>query len=340
MRRLRAAATLLLLVLGAAAGAWVYYLSTPAGRGGAPRVVEIPPGRPLAAVARDLEAAGVIRHRRLFTLYAWSVGAAGRLKAGEYELAANLTPRQVLGRLLRGEVLQHRITIPEGSSVREIAALLAAAGLADEHAVLAKAEDPQFARALGVPADRLEGYLAPDTYYFARGIPPEAILRAMVARYRAMVTPALLEEAARQGLTEHRLVTLASIVEKETGRPEERPLVAAVFRNRLARGIPLQSDPTVIYGLERFDGNLRRADLLRWSPYNTYRIVGLPPGPIASPGLAAIEATLRPAPVDYLYFVSRNDGTHHFSRTLAEHERAVDRYQRRPARRGAPRAAR
>lgn len=322
-------ALLFLLALGSGALYVVRFLSTPAGEGSEPKVVEIPPGRPFPAVARDLEAAGVVRDSRLLALYARVTGAAGRIKAGEYEFTPDLTPRQVLARLVRGEIRQHRITIPEGYTVREIAELLAAERLADVAEFVAAAEDPAVVRSLGVPANRLEGYLAPDTYRFVRGLPATSILKAMVARYRANVTPALLEEAARLGLTEHQLVTLASIVEKETGRPEERPLIAAVFHNRLRKGIPLQSDPTVIYGIKDFDGNLRKADLLQWTPYNTYRIPGLPPGPIANPGLAAIEATLRPANVDYLYFVSRNDGSHHFSRTLAEHERAVDRYQRR-----------
>ncbi len=331
MRRLLAVATLgVLLASGAGAAYVLWFLSTPAGPAGDPRIVDIPAGRPFAAVARDLEAARVVRSGRLFAWYARATGDAARLKAGEYEFPPDLTPRQVLDRLVRGEIRQHRITIPEGYTVREIAELLAAERLADPGEFIALAEDASFARALGVPARRLEGYLAPDTYRFVRDLSADAILKAMVARYRANVTPALIEEAARQGFTEHQLVTLASIVEKETGRPEERPLVAAVFRNRLQRRMRLQSDPTVIYGIEGFDGNVRKADLLNEkNRYNTYRIPALPPGPIANPGLAAIEATLRPERADYLYFVSRNDGTHHFSRTLTEHERAVDRYQRR-----------
>lgn len=331
MRRLLAVAALgVLLALGAGTAYVLRFLSTPAGPAGDLRLVEIPAGRPFAAVARDLEAAGVVRSGRLLAWYARATGDAARLKAGEYEFTPDLTPRQVLDRLVRGEIRQHPITIPEGYTVREIAALLAAERLADPDEVIALARDASFAWSLGVPADHLEGYLAPDTYRFVRGLPVDTILKAMVARYRANVTPALLAEAARQGFTEHQLVTLASIVEKETGRDKERPLVAAVFRNRLKRRMPLQSDPTVIYGIEGFDGNIRKADLRnKRNPYNTYRIPGLPPGPIANPGLAAIEATLQPEHADYLYFVSRNDGTHYFSRTLAEHERAVDHYQRR-----------
>ena len=345
MRRSRLGpAGLLLLALAAAAAAGAWYvagvLNAPAGPPGPPRVVEVTPGRPFAAVARDLEAAGVVRDGRLLAWYARLTGRASRLKAGEYEFPADVTPRQVLARLVRGEIRQHKVTVPEGYTVREVAALLAAEGLAQEAAFVDRAQDAAFARGLGVPADRLEGYLAPDTYRFVRGLSPGAILEAMVAQYRANVPPALLEEAARQGFAEHQLVTLASIVEKETGQADERPLVAAVFRNRLRRSMPLQSDPTVIYGMPEFHGNLRKVDLLRWSPYNTYRIRGLPPGPIANPGRAAIEAVVRPAPVDYLFFVSRNDGTHVFARTLAEHERNVDRYQRRrPAPGAAPRRA-
>jgi UPF0755 protein len=339
MRRLLLA---LVLVVLAAAGGAIHLrsrLDAPAGRPGATRTVEIPPGRPFAAVARDLEAAGVVRDSWLLAWYARLTGDASRLKAGEYEFPSELSARQVLGRLVRGEVMQHQVTIPEGWNVREIAALLAAERLADGAAFLGKTDDAAFARSLGVPADRLEGYLAPETYRFVRGLPPEAILRAMVEQYRASVPLELVEEAKQQGFTEHQLVTLASIVEKETGRADERPLVAAVFRNRLRRGMRLQSDPTVIYGIPDFDGNIRKQDLLTWTPYNTYRIPGLPLGPIANPGRAAIDATLRPAPVGYLYFVSRNDGTHVFASTLAEHERNVDRFQRRRSHAASPVAA-
>jgi UPF0755 protein len=331
MRRLLLALAFLVLVAGGAALYADTLLDAPADTPGSARTVEIPPGRPFAAVARDLAAAGVVRQPQLLAWYARLTGDAARLKAGEYEFPSDATPRQVLGRLVRGEVKQYQVTIPEGWTVREVAARLASEGLVDAAAFVARADDARLARALGVPADRLEGYLAPDTYRFVKGLAPEAIVRAMVAQYRANVPPSLLEEARQQGFGEHQLVTLASIVEKETGHPDERPLVAAVFRNRLARRMPLQSDPTVIYGIPNFDGNIRKRDLLSWTPYNTYRIVGLPPGPIANPGRAAIEASVRPARVDYLYFVSRNDGTHAFARTLAEHERNVDRYQRRRA---------
>lgn len=332
---MRRAALFALLLTAVALGGLALYgvsiLERPAGDGATTRVLEVPPGRPFAAVARDLEAAGVVRDARVLGWYARLTGEADQVKAGEYEFPSDLTPRQVLGRLVRGEVRQHQVTIPEGWTAREIANLLGAERLTEPAAFVARAEDAAFARGLGVPADRLEGYLFPDTYRFVRGLAPDQILRAMVGQYRANVPEALLLEAKAQGLTEHQLITLASIVEKETGRADERPFVAAVFRNRLRRRMALQSDPTVIYGMPGFDGNIRKADLLRWTPYNTYRISGLPLGPIANPGLAAIEATVRPAEVPYLYFVSRNDGTHVFSSTLAEHERAVDRYQRRRA---------
>ncbi len=330
----RAALLTFLLAAVVMAGAALYgvqALSSPAGPAGATRVIDVPAGRPFAAVARDLEAAGVVRDARLLAWYARLTGATGRLKAGEYEFPSDATARQVLDRLVRGEVRQHQVTIPEGRTVREIASLLAAERLTDPEAFVARAEDAAFARSLGIPADRLEGYLFPDTYRFVRGLAPDQILRAMVAQYRANVPAEILAEAEAQGFSEHDLVTLASIVEKETGQADERPLVAAVFRNRLERRMPLQSDPTVIYGIPNFDGNIRKADLLARTPYNTYRIRGLPPGPIANPGRAALEATVRPAAVPYLYFVSRNDGTHIFAATLAEHERNVDRYQRRRA---------
>jgi UPF0755 protein len=209
-----------------------------------------------------------------------------------------------------------------------MAQVFAQKGLADPEELIRLAHDDAFVRSLGVEAASLEGYLFPDTYKFARHTRPKDILREMVAGLRNVLTPDLLQRAQDIHMSVHQVLTLASVVEKETGAESERPLIASVFHNRLLRHIPLQSDPTVIYGLERFDGNIRKKDLDTPSPYNTYRVRGLPPGPIASPGLGSIRAVLYPASTKHLYFVSRNDGTHQFSATLAEHNRAVDKYQR------------
>jgi UPF0755 protein len=185
----------------------------------------------------------------------------------------------------------------------------------------------------------LEGYLFPETYYFARATKPKDVIRTMVDGVKQLWTPELEAQAKRLHLTLHEVLTLASVVEKETGIREERELIAAVFHNRLRRRIPLQSDPTVIYGLTAFDGNLRKRDLLDPSPYNTYRIQGLPPGPIASPGADSIKAALFPSASPYLYFVSRNDGTHYFSASLEEHNRAVEKFQKHPFRKQSRAAA-
>lgn len=190
------------------------------------------------------------------------------------------------------------------------------------------ADDPEFLLAAGVPGPQLEGYLFPDTYRFAPGTDVREVLTTMVRHFHDRFDAERHRRAAERGLSVNEVLTLASIIEKETGKPEERALIAAVFTNRLRIGMPLQSDPTVIYGLPAFDGDLTRADLAHPSPYNTYVVGGLPPGPIANPGLAAIDAALAPAASPALYFVSRNDGSHAFSTTLAEHNRAVGRYQR------------
>jgi UPF0755 protein len=201
-------------------------------------------------------------------------------------------------------------------------------GLGPASSFLALARDGAFARSLSVPADGLEGYLFPDTYHFSPLDSAPKILGMFVARFHQVFTPELEGEARQAGFTVHQIVTLASVIEKETGRRDEQALVSAVFRNRLRHGMPLQADPTVIYGIEKFDGNLTRKDLETPTPYNTYTAPGLPAGPIGNPGRSALLAALRPADVPYLYFVARDDGSHEFSSSLAEHNRAVNRYQR------------
>jgi UPF0755 protein len=210
--------------------------------------------------------------------------------------------------------------------------VLAAKGLADKKRFLELTEDKELLRQYGISGPSLEGYLFPDTYHFSRGTPTLAILDTMVKRFKQAVTP-LMEQSQGTGMKFDDVVTLASIVEKETGRPEERPLIASVFLNRLRLGMRLDSDPTVIYGMENFDGDLKKKDLMEKTPYNTYVIQGLTPGPIANPGLESIKAVIDPARTDYLYFVSKNDGSHQFSKTLAEHNRAVEIYQKRKGKR-------
>jgi UPF0755 protein len=290
---------------------------------------EIESGDSFGRVARSLEERGLIRDARVTRWFARIEDLGSRIKIGEYELSPAQSTPEILDTLVEGRVKLHSIVIPEGQRATEIADRLAEAGLADREAFLGVVFDPSMPERLGVEGQSLEGYLYPDTYRFARGLPPEQIAKAMVDEFLSVWHELERRPGERRlSMLEH--VTLASIVEKETGAAEERPLIAAVFLNRLKRGMRLETDPTVIYGIEDFDGNLKRIHLEDASnPYNTYRIRGLPPGPIASPGREALEAVLEPADSPFLYFVSRNDGTHVFSRTYAEHEEQVDRFQRR-----------
>jgi UPF0755 protein len=253
------------------------------------------------------------------------------LRAGEYALDSTLSVREIVDRLVRGEVVRREITFPEGRNLAE-AAEIAAARKLDAAAFLAAAKDPSSIRDLDPKAPDLEGYLFPDTYDVPRSGNVSAVLvTRMVERFRSVIAPEMPRIAASK-MTVREIVTLASLVELETARVEERPRIAAVFLNRLGRGMLLQTDPTIIYALKKkgtWNGNIRHVDLALDSPFNTYKVAGLPPGPIASPGREALRAVLEPAPVKDLYFVSRNDGSHQFSETLAEHNRAVDLYQKR-----------
>lgn len=317
---------LLLLLLSAGGVLWLYG-HTPGPLTGGDVVVMIPPGSSLAAIERNLQAARVIPPDGRFRWYARLRGVASRLQAGEYVFRSGQTPEDVLQLLASGKGIRHKITVPEGYSIAQIAGLVAAEGLASREEFIALAKDPQTARQLGIEADGLEGYLYPDTYYFTRNQTAAEIIRIMAERGIKELKALMAAAPPNYGLTPHQVLTLASIVEKETGQPTERPLIASVYLNRLRLGMRLQADPTVIYGLANFNGNLTKADLRTDTPYNTYMNAGLPPGPIASPGQAAIAAVLHPASESYLYFVSRNDGSHYFSTTLAEHNRAVGIYQ-------------
>jgi UPF0755 protein len=326
-------------------GALVFPISalfTPAGREEQSQLFAVRPGESLGSVARRLDSAGLLPERPGFgpsvlVALARVSGADRRIKAGEYEFAPTLTPVQILSRLRSGSVRTVPVTLPGGLRLDEVAERLEQAGVTKAEAVVELATDPEYARSLGVEAQSLEGWLYPETYRFARDTPASEVLRTLVREFQQRWTDADQELLAGSGLTQVEVLTIASIVEKETAAPEERPLVAAVFANRLRRGMRLQSDPTVIYGIFRirghFDGNLRRRDLEEDTPYNTYTRGGLPPGPIANPTIESIRAVLQPADAPYLYFVSRNDGTHVFSRSLEEHLRAVNRYQRRRPRR-------
>ena len=323
------------------------------GRARGPIEIEIPKGASAGEVADLLSTAGLLERPAIFRLYAGQRGVAGRFKAGRYVINAPATPRQILDTLVRGAADELvTVTIPEGKNLIEIAGILDAAGICPKAQLVAQAMDPAFAASLDLPGSSLEGYLFPDTYRLRPHTPAARALIPLVRRHRqvfeelrAAHAKGVAELAKTLGFDDPKIVVLASIVEKETGQFAERPRIAQVFINRLK--LPtfspklLQTDPTIIYGCtvamprseacQRWDGRIRRIQLEdRANPYNTYTHEGLPPGPIANPGRAALEAVMEPDRTPYLYFVSKNDGTHYFSRTVAEHEAAVTRYQRTP----------
>lgn len=336
----------------------IHYPDRPLGESGGKVAVEIPKGANFPKVVQILEEGGLLGSPAAFRVYVNYKGKASKIRAGSYTFAATVTPRELLDTLVEGvPAPQVTVTIPEGKSMLEVATLLAEAKVAPYDELLAQMVDRRFLRRLGVPGKTMEGYLFPDTYKLRAHTPPQEVLKKLFSRHKAVYYSLVkkhpgglkrLRDKLRWG--HHEIVTLASIVEKETGQAAERPRIAGVFLNRLLSprftSRLLQTDPTIIYGCtvprrksaacEKFKGRIRRIHLTDAdNPYNTYKHAGLPPGPIANPGRAALEAVLSPERSRYFFFVSRNDGTHKFSATEAEHERAVDIYQRG---KGAPRS--
>jgi UPF0755 protein len=332
MKRVLAILVLVICVTAAGAGWWLYRgINSPfKGYTASEQFVDIPQGSGSAAIARMLADAGVVRDANSFRAALWISGEGRKLKAGEYRFDQPVSARQVADKIARGEIFVRPITFPEGLTIKQMAALYESKGFGPAKDFVNAAKNAALVSAVDPDAKDLEGYLFPDTYKLKRKETADQLVPKMVTAFMKAMTPDLLEKADERGLTVRQLITLASIVEKETGNKDERPLVAAVYANRLRIGMPLQCDPTVIYALDRagrYDGNLTRANMQIDSPYNTYRYPGLPPGPIASPGRASIVAAATPATVEYLYFVSRNDGTHAFASTLEEHNRNVQKYQ-------------
>jgi UPF0755 protein len=292
---------------------------------GPPARFTVPGGASLTQVADTLTARGIVRGGSLFEVYARLRRADRRIRSGEYELPTASSWESVIRALTRGSVLSEPMTIPEGFTLAQIAPRIAEVTGAPVDSVTAALGSPELAAALEVPGPGLEGYLFPDTYFFARGVPVRTVVREMVERYREIWTPERRARLDSIGMTEGELVTLASIVQAEARRSEEMPRIAGVYHNRLEIGWLLQADPTVLYALGGYRARLLFAaiDSVADNPYNTYTQPGLPPGPIGSPGEAAIDAALAPAD-DYLYFVAWPDGTHVFTRSLADHNRAVD----------------
>ena len=292
-----------------------------------PVEVRVEQGEPLSAVVRKLREHKVITNEKLFSLWARVSGAEKKIQWGLYRFDAPLSPRDVLDRMVEGKGIFLGVTIPEGLTVKEIADLLAQMQIVDKEKFLAEIGDPDLLALFGLQDKGFEGYLFPSTYHFIPSTPERDIIFAMAEQFRKVSQPLLEQHQGVTPLTPHEIITLASIIEKETGVEAERPLISAVFHNRLKLHMPLQSDPTVIYGIKDFNGNLTRKNLHDASPYNTYRIAALPPGPICNPSLSSLRAALQPADAPFLYFVSKNDGTHLFSEKLEAHNRAVKIYQ-------------
>ena len=335
MRKWIVCALVLLFVMAIAAATAAFALRARAfepfrGYAGAEQFVDVPPGSGAATIRARLVGAGVVRDDLTFRVALWLTGRARELKAGEYRFADPLSAVQIVELITRGEIFTRPVTFREGLTMVEMADIYGSNGLGTRDAFLVAAKDVALIRDLDAEATDLEGYLFPDTYPVPRQTPAATLVAQMVRGFRAVLPPELIAQAAADGLTVRQVVTLAALVEKETAQDAERPVVAAVYRNRHRIGMGMQADPTVIYALQRagkWDGNLSRDDLAFDSPYNTYRYGGLPPGPIAAPGRRALEAVVAPAAVDYLYFVSRNDGTHVFAATLPEHNRNVFEWQ-------------
>ncbi len=306
-------------------GWWI--LSVPGPLRHTSRVVEVPAHKGAMEVAELLDEAGVIRSRVGFVLLTVARGSFRSLKAGEYQIPQGANTVRVLEQLEGGQVLQHMVVFQEGSTLGELAKQLETERLASSEDIMRVAKDAVFLKTLDIRADSVEGYLFPDTYQFVKGMTPEEVLARMVARMREKISQEILAEARARDLTLHQMLTLASIIEKEAVEPSEMPTISAVFWNRLRKDMPLQADPTVQYAVGKDRRRLTREDLQTDSPYNTYRRQGLPPGPIASPGRAAIQAAVRPAQVNYLYFVAMDDRHHQFSTNLADHNAAVARYR-------------
>jgi UPF0755 protein len=310
-----------------------WLLFVPPSKTASTKVIFIKKGTHLKKVSEVLKQDGIIKNRHFFVLLTTILGKKTKVKAGEYEFHTQMLPLEVLDALVKGQVKPHLVTIPEGYTLSQIAQLLEDLNLVEKKGFLQKASSPAFINTLGLSqlaGPTLEGYLFPDTYHLFREMDPEEVIQMMVHQFKKVFGPDLANRTSELGISEREVVILASIIEKETPLSEEKSLISAVFQNRLKKKIPLQSDPTVIYGIKNFNGNLTKEHLLRRTPYNTYLMVGLPPTPICNPGKESLLAAVHPAPVPYLYFVSKNDGSHYFSSDIEEHNRAVWKYQKYP----------
>ncbi len=306
-----------------------YYLLDPAKPGDTQTVlIEVTPEKSFREFAKELESKGLVRTALSLRAIARFKELDKDLKAGEYELSPSMTPEEILAKIVRGEMVLRRATIKEGTRALDMGPLFEAAGITTAAEFNAALSDQELIKQLNVPAASFEGYLFPETYQFPRNTPARKVITAMKGQFDSHWSPEWEDRLRLVGRSRHEVVTLASIVEKESGNVDEQPKIAGVFFNRLQLGMKLQADPTVIYGIENFNGNITKEDLQRPTPYNTYVIPGLPPGPISNPGRSALSATLFPERSSYLYFVGNGKGRHVFSDTLFDHNNAVNEFQR------------
>jgi UPF0755 protein len=326
----RITATLFILAAVLIGVAFARYAGSPVNHFTVPKIVDIPKGAGFFRITEIMNDAGLVANRPFFWLLALGKGATKQIRAGEYEITGALSPSEILDKLVRGEIKSYTVMLPEDITVNEVARRLLVNKLINEKEFMALAVDKEFLVSLGIEADTIEGYLFPETYQFDRSMTTREVIRIIVRQFWKEITPELRERAEKIGLNLNEWVTLASIIGKESGNKEEKPLISAVFHNRLKRRMKLQSDPTAVYHLEQAGTPVKtvlRSHLQKDTPHNTYRIPGLPPGPIANPGIDSLRAALTPVKTNYLYFVAKNDGAHEFSATLNAHNLAVLKYQ-------------
>ncbi len=321
-------ASIVVFVLLVLAAAIAGYLSWQAFEYQNPQAVtiRISKGASVKTIAAQLAEQKVVKNKTFFEFFVRLARKGKTLRAGEYDIAANTTLTGLVDQMIAGKVKLYKLTIPEGFNLQNICALFVKQNISTLDACLEQTRRTALLHEQ-TNAQTLEGYVFPDTYLYEYDVGPAALIDQAVTLFYKKLGDERVQKAKELDLSLQDLVTFASVIEKETGQEAERPIIAGVFWNRINAGMPLQSDPTVIYGTPNFDGNLTRAHLETDTPYNTYTRGGLPAGPICSPGLASIDAVLNPTQTDYLYFVAKGDGSHYFSETLEEHNRAVTEYQ-------------
>jgi len=317
-----------LTVMVLTAVAYFFYdINRPFGKEGETVLIDIPRGHSFVEIAKSLHTQGVVRDELFFYLLSMSKGVVHRIKAGEYEFVQPMSPRDILDKLVRGEIKYYRVVIHEDLNIREIAERLNQFGLIHMKKFMDLSEDKAFLTSLGITGDSIEGYLFPETYLFDRSMGAKRIMARMVGEFWKHATPERIKRANELGMTTHQWVTMASLIGKETGYSREKGMISSVFHNRIKKGMRLQSDPTAVYHIKDFTGPILRSHLAADSPYNTYRIMGLPPGPISNPGIDSLMAAIYPSSGEFLYFVSKKDGTHFFSFHYSSHLQAIRKYQ-------------